>query len=48
MEEYQPILTTYIEAGMTRAEYEQREDGAWFGRIPGLQGLWANCGCHED
>jgi predicted RNase H-like HicB family nuclease len=35
------VLTEYLRAAMRRAEYESTEDGVWFGRIPGLEGLWA-------
>jgi predicted RNase H-like HicB family nuclease len=36
------VLTDYIQAAMGRAEYERMEDGAWFARIPGFDGLWAS------
>lgn len=36
------MLTEYLEAAMRRAEYEQLPDGSWYGRIPGLKGLWAD------
>jgi len=48
MDGYRPILTTYIEAAMARAEYKQLEDGTWFGTVPELTGLWANTECRED
>lgn len=36
------MLTDYIHAALQEAQYEILEDGTFFGRIPGLQGLWAN------
>ncbi len=36
------MLTEYIAAAMRHAEYERLEDGTYFGRIPGLDGVWAN------
>lgn len=41
------MLTDYIRAALERAEYEKIEDGSFFGRIPGLQGLWANAATQE-
>ena len=35
------MLTEYLRAALRRAEYEKTEDGGWFGRVPGLDGLWA-------
>jgi predicted RNase H-like HicB family nuclease len=36
------MLTKYIEVAMKRARCEVLEDGAYFGRITRLKGLWAN------
>jgi predicted RNase H-like HicB family nuclease len=37
------MLTDYIYAAMQRAQYEILPDGeGYFGRIPDLQGVWAN------
>lgn len=37
------ILTDYIRAAMKRATYEiLADEGTFFGRIPGLDGVWAN------
>ena len=37
------MLTKYIQAAMRHAEYEIIEDdGTYYGRIPGFQGVWAN------
>ncbi len=37
------MIREYIDAAMAKAEYEiLRDDGSWFGRIPGFQGVWAN------
>jgi predicted RNase H-like HicB family nuclease len=46
------MLTKYIDAAMKRAEYEKIEDGTYWGRIPGFQGVWGNAesldGCRKD
>ena len=37
------MLTDYIKAAMSRAEYEILEDdNSFVGTIPGCQGVWAN------
>ncbi|HUG37357.1 MAG TPA: type II toxin-antitoxin system HicB family antitoxin [Candidatus Limnocylindrales bacterium] len=36
------MLTEYLRAALRRAEYEKLEEGGWFGRIPELDGLWAD------
>ena len=36
------MLNEYIEKAMQHAQYEQLEDGTYFGRIPGFKGVWAN------
>ena len=36
------MLTRYIREAMKRARYKNLEDGTCFGRIPGLDGVWAN------
>lgn len=36
------MLTAYINEAMGRASYKILEDGAYFGEIPGLQGVWAD------
>jgi predicted RNase H-like HicB family nuclease len=37
------MLTDYIRAAMARATYEiLPDDGTFYGRIPGFQGVWAN------
>lgn len=41
------MLTDYINGAMRHAEYEQ-EDGRWYCRIPGLQGLWADGSTVEE
>ena len=33
------MVTRYLQEAMRRA---QLEDGSWFGKIPGLAGVWAN------
>ena len=47
------MLTRYIQAAMRRAQYEiLPEDGTYYGRIPGLDGVWANArnleACREE
>lgn len=41
----------YISKKLTRARYKILEDGAYFGEVPGLQGVWASAktleGCRE-
>ncbi|MBI2929540.1 MAG: type II toxin-antitoxin system HicB family antitoxin [Verrucomicrobia bacterium] len=36
------MLISYIQAAMRHAEFEQMEDGRWFGTIPVCPGLWAD------
>ncbi len=36
------MLIEYIQAAMTHAEFEQMEDGRYFGTIPSCQGVWAD------
>ena len=36
------MLTDYINAAMTRAKYKIIDDGAYFGEVPRLEGVWAN------
>lgn len=37
------LLTEYIHTAMSQAVYEiLADDGSYFGKIPGLQGVWAN------
>ena len=36
------MLIEYIQAAMTHAEFEQMEDGRYFGTIPPCEGLWAD------
>ena len=47
------MLTTYIQAAMTRAHYELLpEDQTYYGSVPELQGVWANTdtleGCRQE
>ena len=47
------MLLEYIQAAMARAKYEILEDdGAYYGRIPGFKGVWANAdtleGCRQE
>ena len=36
------MLTNYISKKMARARYKILEEGSYFGKIPGLQGVWAS------
>ena len=36
------MLIEYIQAAMTHAQFEQMEDGRYFGTIPPCPGLWAD------
>jgi len=36
------MLTDYIKTAMDSADYEKLEDGAYYGEIPGLQGVWGD------
>jgi len=47
------MLTDYIQAAMRKAQYEILPDGeGYFGKIPELQGVWANADtletCREE
>lgn len=47
------MLTDYIQAAMRKAQYEILPDEeGYFGKIPELQGVWANAdtleGCREE
>lgn len=43
------MLTEYIKAAMHQAKYEILEDdGTFFGKIPGFQGVWANAATLEE
>jgi len=36
------MLVEYIQTAMQHAEFEQMEDGRFFGTIPPCQGVWAD------
>lgn len=36
------MLTDYINAAMSKAEYQLLEDGTYFGSLPFWQGIWSN------
>jgi len=42
------MLIGYLRAAMRRAKYEILEDGAFYGEIPGFQGVFANADNLED
>lgn len=42
------MLTNFIQAAMRKAHYEILPNGeGYFGKIPGLQGVWANAATLE-
>jgi predicted RNase H-like HicB family nuclease len=42
------MLTAYLNAAMSHAEYEDLGDEGWYARIPGFAGLWANATTLDD
>ena len=36
------MLNDYMDHALQHAQYEQIEDGTYFGTIPGFEGLWSN------
>ena len=46
------MLTRYIEAAMSKAQYEILEDGTFYGEIPQCPGVYANAdtldGCRTE
>lgn len=46
------MLITYIQNAMRLAKYEILEDGAYYGEIPGFDGVWAQAdnleACREE
>ena len=42
------MLIEYLRAAMRRAKYEILEDGAFYGEIPGFQGVFSNADNLED
>ena len=36
------MLNDSMDQALQHADYEQIEDGTYFGRIPGFKGVWAN------
>jgi predicted RNase H-like HicB family nuclease len=36
------VFTKYVEAAMSKANYEIMEDGEFFGEIPGFQGVFGS------
>ncbi len=46
------MFNEYLDKAMNHAQYEQIEDGTYFGRIPGSKGVWANQpteqSCHKE
>lgn len=36
------MITEFIEKKIKKAKYELLKDGTYFGKIPGLRGVWAN------
>lgn len=42
------MLTDWLNAAMETAEYEQMEDGNWFGHVTAIQGVWASEPTREE
>lgn len=42
------MLTSYIHAALRRASYEILSDGAFYGEIPGFQGVYASAKTLEE
>ena len=42
------MFNEYLDKAMSHAQYEQFEDGSYFGRIPGFQGVWANASTEQE
>lgn len=46
------MISDYLEAALTRARYEIRPDGMYYGEIPGFPGVWSQAGslegCSDD
>ena len=42
------MLTDFINKKIKQARYKMLEDGTYFGRIPGIKGIWANAKNLED
>jgi predicted RNase H-like HicB family nuclease len=42
------MLSRYLRAAMREAKYEPVEDGAWYGSIPGFEGVWADGASVEE
>ncbi len=36
------MLTEYLEKRLKKAKYKILRDGSYFGKIPGLKGVWAD------
>lgn len=42
------MLIEYIDKKLKQARYKLLEDGTYFGKIPGVHGVWANARNLED
>ena len=42
------ILSEYVRAAMSDAEFKQLENSTFFGEVPGCSGVWANEDSIED
>ena len=42
------MLSEYIAKKLKEAKYKLLKDGSYFGKIPGLKGVWANAKNLED
>ena len=41
------MFAEYLDTAMQHAQVEQIEDGAYFGSIPGFQGVWSDAATEE-
>ena len=42
------MLSKYLRAAMRGAKYELLEEGAYYGSIPGFEGVWADAASLEE
>lgn len=42
------MITEYLNAALSTAEYKKLDDNTWFAEVPGFKGVWANGGSVEE
>jgi predicted RNase H-like HicB family nuclease len=42
------MLIEYIDKKLKQARYKLLDDGTYFGKIPGVRGVWANARTKDD